>query len=162
MTMKGKEIFERFIRKVNKTEKGCWLWNSAMTTRGYGQFYTYENGRDKPTRHQANRLAWELFRGPIPEGLFVCHTCDVRHCVNPEHLFLGTPKDNTQDMLKKSRGVQCKPKLTLEQAEQIRQLYKTGEYSYLQLAKLFNVSVIPIQRVLKYHYLVPTLSLDPS
>lgn len=158
MTMKGKSEIERFISKLIKpADSSCWLWDSVESTAGYGIFYSYENGRESPTRHQAHRFAWELMRGPIPEGLLVCHSCDVRLCVNPSHLFLGTPKDNTQDMLKKKRGPQCQPKLSFEQAEEIRALYKTGEYTYLQLAKMYGVSTLPIQRVLGYSYHKPDI-----
>ena len=150
MTMKGKSTIERFIEKIDK-EGSCWNWNSAMTSTGYGQFHTYENGRDNPTMHTAHRFAWELMRGPIPEGMLLCHTCDNRRCVNPSHIFLGTAKDNTQDMIKKRRGLQCQPKLSFEQAKDIRKLYAEGKYSYSQLAKLYGVSTTPIQNIIRYH-----------
>lgn len=72
---------------------GCHLWIGSGTYHGYGLLL----GK------RAHRLSWELFRGPIPDGLLVCHKCDTRPCVNPEHLFLGTSKDNAHDKMRKGR-----------------------------------------------------------
>jgi HNH endonuclease len=90
---------ERFLAKVNKsTTNGCWLWVGAMSTNGYGHFSL---NRKITGSHRA---AWRLFNGSIPDGYQVCHKCDVRCCVNPGHLFLGTQKDNIQDMVAKGRA----------------------------------------------------------
>ncbi len=89
---------EKFWRKVNKTA-GCWLWTSMLQHRGYGLFFVSGFGYI-----QSHRYSWEMASGPIPEGMFVCHTCDTPACVRPGHLFLGTPKDNIDDMIKKGRA----------------------------------------------------------
>lgn len=89
---------ERFFSKVNKTDN-CWEWTASLIGCGYGNF------KYKGKRYAAHRFSWELVNGKIPDGLLVCHKCDNRKCVNPEHLFLGTQKDNMQDCLRKGRLV---------------------------------------------------------
>jgi len=87
----------RFWAKVEKTE-GCWLWRGAAR-RGYGAF-SPQHGTTRP----AHRVAWELANSaPIPDGLCVLHRCDNPPCVRPDHLFLGTKKDNAQDAIRKGR-----------------------------------------------------------
>ena len=86
------------IRASVVRENGCWLWQRAKTNQGYGSLVI---GGE---RWKAHRLAYSVFRGPIPEGLYVCHKCDVPQCVNPYHLFLGTHSDNMQDASKKGRN----------------------------------------------------------
>ena len=96
---KGQTVFERFEQFVERVpESGCWLWVGRVDPdRGYGQFYL--DGRIV----RAHRAAWNIYRGPITNGLHALHRCDVRCCVNPAHLFLGTPSDNMRDCLEKGR-----------------------------------------------------------
>lgn len=90
---------ERFLCSVEVQSNGCWLWRGSPEKRGYGRFYM--NGNHNVRAHRA---AYVLFRGEIPAGMLVCHSCDNPGCVNPAHLWLGTGSDNMRDMVAKGRG----------------------------------------------------------
>ena len=138
---------ERFLAKVDKTG-GCWEWTAYKRPLlrgrhkgdpGYGLFWF----RGKVA--QAHRVAYTLFVGEIPDGLCVCHRCDNRGCVNPDHLFLGTVADNNKDKERKGRAYYLKgenhgsAKLTQGQVDQIRIELAEG-VSQRVLAKKYNVS----------------------
>lgn len=101
-----------FWRRV-RVDSGfkCWEWTGLVDQGGYGRLSLREKGRVRS--ECAHRLAWRLAYGPIPDGLCVCHRCDNRRCVRIDHLFLGTPKDNTRDMIQKGRKAEYRPPLKL-------------------------------------------------
>jgi HNH endonuclease len=113
----------------------CVEWTGPIRKDGYG--YLNRSGK----RQYAHRVAWQERYGLIPNGLFVCHTCDNRKCVNPGHLFLGTIQDNTADMVKKNRQVkgeqQHLAKLNKEKVKDIRKL--NGVLSQRKVAALYGV-----------------------
>lgn len=93
---------ERFMTKYEKDPKTlCWNWKAGKHPYGYGFFYCTIS--EKRSTHQAHRYSYFLYKGKIPAGMYICHHCDNPGCVNPSHLFLGTPKDNMEDMMKKGR-----------------------------------------------------------
>lgn len=116
---------ERFWKKVKRTD-GCWLWVGSIKTTGYGEV------RISPTKTvTAHRLAWEIYNDRrIPEGLVVRHTCDVRNCVRPTHLVLGTHKENTQDAVERRRTATGENNgqslLSNEQVKQIARMCMDG------------------------------------
>ena len=120
----------------------CWTWLGALCSFGYGHFSS--EGMQGPV----HRYSYKLHKGNIPDGLYVCHHCDNPSCVNPKHLFVGTPQDNMLDKLSKDRQPRYngigRGKLTKEQVIEIRNRFikhSAGTSSAKHLAKEFNVSL---------------------
>lgn len=133
---------ERFWRKVQKT-KTCWEWIGYRDRDGYGRVCS----------RRANKVSWEMHNGPIPDGMFVLHHCDNPPCVRPDHLFLGTNRDNVDDMMRKNRQL-CgaksgRSKLSDEQVKTIRQRFTNGSASVALLAREFAVCTATIYNVVR-------------
>jgi len=143
-----------WTRVIIRQPDDCWEWMEGKTWAGYGAVNT------KQGQYKAHRLAWELSHGPIPDGIFVLHTCDNPACCNPHHLFLGTQTDNMADMNQKGRHGKTghKPgeqkgernynaKLNQKSVNQIKKLLQIGSYTHEQIAKKFDVSRATISMI---------------
>jgi hypothetical protein len=144
----------RFWGRVQKSPN-CWLWTGDTKSHGYGRMV----GRNRKLQH-VHRVSWELHFGPIPVGLFVLHKCDVKACVRPDHLFLGTQEDNIRDCVNKGRHVSGLPpvptgetcpsaKLKDREVVEIRRLYSTGLHTNESIARLFHISHQHVSRVIR-------------
>jgi hypothetical protein len=146
-------ILNRFWARVDvRGMDECWEWQGT-TRNGYGMVITRP-----PHTMIASRFLWEIHhRQEIPDGMFVCHTCDNPLCVNPAHLYLGTPLDNMRDMIERDRACwyvgeeNPHAKLTEDQVREIRRLYAEGGWSYRRLAPMFGVNWSAIRQVVKRH-----------
>lgn len=152
----SKTFAERFWAKVNKTDF-CWLWTGCCFSNGYGMFRTGGTvGRRKLLTH---RVAYALVKGEVPEGLNVLHRCDIRNCVNPMHLFLGSAADNAADCTAKHRQGNHAPKhpsrgirhpmarFTEREVIEIRTLYAAGGIGQAQLGSQFGVGQSTIHKI---------------
>ncbi len=142
----------RFWSKVDiKSEDECWEWLGCKDKNGYGQF-----GVDKKI-YKSHRISWILANGQIPKDnsgygtMLICHTCDNTFCQNPNHLFLGTQKDNIDDKVNKYRQVygekNGRHKLTEKEVLEIKQKYIPRIYTQKQLAEEYGISRQQIQRI---------------
>lgn len=94
-------VEERFKLLIRKTPDGCWFWKGNADRDGYGLFHGEYGGQ---IHNRAHRFSYALHKGKIPTLLYVCHSCDTPRCVNPDHLFLGTSRDNSDDKYTKGRA----------------------------------------------------------
>lgn len=137
---------EKFLAKVCQDKAtGCWLWTGLVRPDGYGA--TRLEGREQG----AHRVAWKLFRGRIGPGTVVCHKCDVRACVNPEHLFLGSVAENVRDMRAKGRAPSGEKhgsaKLTVAQVRRIKTLLAEDRMYISEIAREFGVSETTVRAI---------------
>jgi hypothetical protein len=137
-------IFKAHVTPGPQSE--CWVWTGRRDAWGYGRI-------NKGTfRTRAHRLSWELSVGPIPSGVFVCHRCDNPPCVNPSHLFLGTSRENTADMVAKGRQARGErkntAKLTEKIVEKIRHEVAAG-LTYRQAALKYGVGFYSVRCIVR-------------
>jgi hypothetical protein len=147
---------QRFWQYVRKTDT-CWLWTGAKKEWGYGVIHLKRIGNVSRVE-KAHRLSWQMHRGPIPRGLFVCHSCDNPACVNPDHLFVGTCLDNNRDMLNKGHYDRVKrPKgerhgnstTTEEMVLRLRHEYETERAVLRVYAKRYRMSIANVHCIVK-------------
>ena len=146
MSRTGMTLEERFWSKVNKNgEGGCWIWTSATNTDGYGKFeLDYK-------MIAAHRLSFELFNGPIPRGKYICHRCNRRNCVNPDHIYAGTQRQNVDDMLRDDRHSNgAKRRLTGQEVAEIRSSAASG-IPFKVLCEQFDRTFLTISRIVNGH-----------
>lgn len=147
----GMSIAERiFHYAIPEPNSGCWLWIGGLQGKGYGSMCAHG-------AVSAHRASYIEFKGPIPAGRVVCHKCDTPACVNPDHLWLGTIKDNNRDCIAKGRfrKESTRPgrkngsaKLTAAAAESIRARHVRGT-SPKALLKEFGISQVQFYRILR-------------
>ena len=166
MTLPAQTIIDRLYSRVELIPfTTCHIFTGASVPAGYGVIS--HNGRQT----YAHRLAYKLFVGTIPAGMFICHTCDIPSCVNPSHLFVGTPKDNMHDMIRKGRShypgaprgernyIHSHPeiisgenngnaKLTNKIVGEIRDLSKNG-ISQTEIAKKYKIRQCHVSRIIR-------------
>ena len=137
LTRNMRTVEERFWAKVEKTS-GCWEWTAAKFSTGYGAI------RIKGFQRSTHRVAWELCYGQIPAGLCVLHRCDNKSCVRPDHLWLGTNRENTKDMHQKKRWQ--RKSLGKIDTDRIRDLL-CFDFTQQQIADWFGIARTYVSRV---------------
>lgn len=147
-------ISERFWNRVVKHKSGCWLFGGENFGNKYGQIAF--SGRDNG-HTTAHRYSYEIHHGEVPRGKFVCHKCDVKNCVNPDHLYAGDHEDNNQDIVDRGRNKRKGDRicvlpyaregerafnraLTSEAQAMLKSQYESGKWTQTQLAKAWRVS----------------------
>jgi hypothetical protein len=126
-------IKSRLLSKIVHVDSGCWIWTGQKSQKGYGVLQIQKKNKIK--KYRAHRLSYEVFKEPIPEGLYVCHSCDTPACINPDHLWVGTVQENNADKVAKQRG---NTRLSVEKVIEIKKMLAEG-YSKYQIAEIYDV-----------------------
>lgn len=147
---KERPVVARFWSRIEKMEDGCWRVGGSKYGNEYAQL-SLGKGKGTVTAH---RFSYELHHGPIPLGLYVCHRCDVKNCVNPDHLYAGTHEDNTQDNIDRGRFKLTKVRplktrrlvrqknrcLHSDERRRMIEEYESGKFTQTELAKRYGMS----------------------
>lgn len=129
----------RFMAKcIPEPNTGCWLWVGGINGNGYGSMHDGERVVG------AHHFSYRLHHGPIAKGLYVCHRCDEPTCVNPDHLFPGTPSDNQQDMVKKRRGQRV---FAWSIPDDLKEKIRSDTRSRREIAEEYGVSVLTVKYI---------------
>lgn len=161
---KPKSAEERFWSRVQKQEGGCWLYNGPDFGNKYGQL-SRTNDRRYPKMVSAHRFSYEIHNGPIKDGGVICHKCDVKNCVNPDHLYCGTQQDNVRDIVERGRSANKTGrvvrlvdaakryrggiKLRRELQERVKSEYQSGKFTQVELAKRYRCSQATISATIR-------------
>ena len=145
---KPESLKDRHLASIDKLSNGCWEWNKSRTKFGYGKFVVgharWEN---------AHHITYEIYKGTVPSGMLVRHTCDNPPCCNPAHLILGTIADNSKDMVERGRSntgtKHHAATLTDAQVLEIRAKWETGNYTQVALGKEYSISNKQVSKIVK-------------
>jgi hypothetical protein len=138
-------LYDKF--KVDEST-GCWNWTAGLDRDGYSVF------EFRPFAQRGHRASWIIHNGSIPDGMLVCHKCDNRKCINPDHLFLGTSSDNNQDMMNKMRNIyhcgskSVLSKLTEEKVIEMRDRYAKGGITQRKLALEYGIGYKAVCKII--------------
>jgi hypothetical protein len=141
---------EKFKKNYSIDENGCWNWNGNLNYAGYGRICS----KYLP-EYFAHRLMWILANGPVPENLQICHRCNNRKCINPEHLYAGTAAENGHDRIGKNqkRKISRKRKNTRRifegDKEKILELFRSGK-TKKEISKIYKLTPGYVGRIIKY------------
>ncbi len=137
----GPPVKDRILSKIKKDENGCWIFTGVKMSTGYGGIW-------KDGKHvAAHRESYRIFCGDLSDEEVVCHKCDVRPCVNPEHLFKGTRADNNKDMRdkKRHRFGETSPRATL--TENDVKFIRSSSLEGVELAVMFGIGKTAISKI---------------
>jgi hypothetical protein len=149
MTKRVEDVPAHFWSKIDiKGPDDCWLWEGCLNGSGYGHYGIHR------VDVIAHRFAYMLAKGYLEDGDCVCHSCDNPRCCNPNHLWVGTNRENTIDKLKKGRHPKgeksIRARLKQSEVDQIRQMYATGNYTTTVLGEMFHCSATNIGMIVQY------------